>query len=648
MLKKLLNKVWNEQAYFALVPLCFCLSVIFMYHPFYMILDDAYLMRTAAAGTLNPDFGPSEYLLYMSTVYGKILKFLYLSLPGFYWYDILFYLFMSVSVYAISYCLSYDIRNKSVFYKLLVWCVFSPLVMLPFLAPQFTIVSGLLAVSSMAMFYYLANGYASGWKVRAAGIVYMFCGILFSSLVRFEATFVVGLFCGILMLPLLDWKRFKFICLYALVAVASLGAVLTCRYFDQKMIKENPAWNYMTEFNKARVKIHDNTSYEDNIVEPWKNLEDKISNEDFKDAKWNRAYYRMLLSWNFIGDLDVFNPKNLQDVAQKMFEKVSIEQGQFRGFRLSYYAGEFTAYLLVFGLIMLVFPSKKVWRYSFWGAAVFYVLVLLLNMKFRAIPFRLWYNFAAALFIMQFFCINKSGKLVWQPEKWKAAAFMAARILFLGLACLFLVRIVLNYETKGRLMYRTYKHLSKELKNFDKSKVYILNIFTLEHTAFPFKPNIFYQNRLKVMYMPCTMSMEQNLDRIKKYKLAAKDTWKDICSRDDVVYLRLNNGAYYDFYYVTWRKALKYHVKANYNKTVSFIETNKGFYSLFKCSFLNSEENRMRDVLHAVESSQVVDYWKDFMRKKYIGEYLDRHKGIKGIESFNRIYSSDWSEKDEL
>lgn len=647
MLKKLFEKIWNEPAYFSLLSVLGCISLCFIYRPVYMMSDDAYVMRAAAEGTINPDFGPSEYLLYMSTLYGKVLKFLYTNFSGVYWYDILFYLFMCIAVYVITYSLIIKGDEKKTKYKLAVLGIMIAVPGQVFIAPQFTVVSGMLAVSAVCVFFMLLQvsferRYYWGWAA------YFVASLLISSLVRFEATFVVGLFCGLFMLPLLSKKEFRRGIYFSFLVFAALLLIVLCRWWDNKLIEQNPAWKFAHDFNQARVEIHDNTPYMDNLVKPWKVIEEKLNTDKVEGAVWNKVYYRFLLTWNFIGYEKVFNVENMQKVSEALKDSVSIGKNKKAGFRVSAYRHELLYFSLTALFLLLAFFNKRNLKYTAYISAVFVVLIVLMNIKFRDIPYRLWYNFALAYLVslLMFFKKNDAGDF-WLKNVSKLLS-LAVGFLLIAVSVYNAFKMVENQAEYNSKVYAGYKDFRREAKKIDPKNVYLLDIYSLEHTAIPFKPNVFFDKKFKTIRLYGTIPLEQDRKLLEKYGISKDKTWEDICNREDVQYFFFDTGAYYDFYYLSWKYVLTYYMKSVYNKDIAFVKKKGNKIKRIQCTSLSKDEQKLKDKLAEIQRIDIPDYWQDILRKKYVNDFIKNDKNGGAIKSLDKVFNSLWDKKDEL
>src|SRR5262245_9279302 len=142
------SKLTSETASFLLSAassLLLVLSVTTVLTPAYQTNDD-FAMRTIASGMRTGQ--PSENLIYISILVGKVLKALYKAFPEIFWYDLMLYAFLALGGVTATYALArLPARGRWLAPSTLLLCL-----VLAALEPQFTIISGFCAGASVLLF----------------------------------------------------------------------------------------------------------------------------------------------------------------------------------------------------------------------------------------------------------------------------------------------------------------------------------------------------------------------------------------------------------------------------------------------------------------------------------------------------------------
>ena len=271
---------FSNRAIFSFIPVLACWYMAIHYHAMYQTCDDMD-MRILLEGSIGGSISePSEFTLYMNVLYGKILKFFYTVYRNGYWYDIFTYLFASVSLFVLAMSVCKDFERESLFSKILKLVIITFVGATPFISPQFTMTSGLLAMSGVLSFYMWVSEYFTGKKAQFACAVYCVIALLFSSLIRFECCMIVGFFTGVLLIPWWPYKEWRKHLKKCSVVGCALLTIIGAYLWDGYIVSHHPEWDEMRKANNARVEIADKTNIWDNINAPWKNVVGALNDID--------------------------------------------------------------------------------------------------------------------------------------------------------------------------------------------------------------------------------------------------------------------------------------------------------------------------------------------------------------------------------
>ena len=140
---------FSNRAIFSFIPVLACWYMAIHYHAMYQTCDDMD-MRILLEGSIGGSISePSEFTLYMNVLYGKILKFFtqYIEMAiGMIYLPISF---ASVSLFVLVMSVCKDFERESLFSKILKLVIITFVGATPFISPQFTMTSGLLAMSGV-------------------------------------------------------------------------------------------------------------------------------------------------------------------------------------------------------------------------------------------------------------------------------------------------------------------------------------------------------------------------------------------------------------------------------------------------------------------------------------------------------------------
>ena len=608
-----------------LLSLLLCLTVLFfsfiIYKPQYNICDD-YFMRSMADGTANPYVGPSNFLLYISSYYGEILKNLYIFNPNVYWYDFFFYIFLVLSLVTSALCIFKQnnlIFNIIAFLTLLF--IYTPL----FISVQFTIVSGMMAVSAIILAIYTINNKVSKAQLFLNSfLITLF--ITISCLIRYHAFFAVAILGFLYFLFFIkkeSIKKIVYIILITLLAI-SINTALYQKW--QINIKSDPATKHCLDFNKAQVALFNDTIAYDNIFFPYYPIEKKVKNLDkiLKTANLTIGDYRLLLTWSYIGNDNILSNTNMNKVVENLSPKIQLKKNIRLKFALDDYRNVLRSYFLIMLCLFLMYPSVKTSRRGLIFTAIFVLYIIGLNIPFRTTPYRLWINFAS-LMPLVYLCYLKNNTKYFLLLKQKFNQYLNNNI-YLALIILILIfllycfigyRPIKKHATYNKQTINSVqKILKKNIPLLDKNKVYFPTIFLLESAAKPFKQNVFANNKHIMLSAPLHYPQTKNL--YKYYEIPTTDSWDYLCSNDNYEILTIENGPYNDFYFTQLRLAVSKHMKDRYNKDVTFVKKQDyGKLKSYSCEVMTQED---LDFARKLKRAEHYNYLQDLEKNINYGD----------------------------
>jgi len=623
--------------------------------PVYQVHDDGWIMRGLADGTLVPPLGKGPFLLFSSVIYGYILNFFYTHFPGGYWYDVFFYLFLSASVYIISYALltRCNIINKKR-YNVAVILTIPAMFVFPFIRINFTLVCGALSIGAVLLLFDTLIAKQRCLAV-CARLFCVFFAIIFAFIIRWEACLACSFFTAISTVFLLTrekWlnkiKRKKIYFYSVFIIVLALGC-MTLRCCDIYLVKNNDMWNFLSEFNKLRATIHDQTMYENNLSNPILAFNTELSN--ISDVE--KGYYALLLSWNYIGEQNFFNLKSIDNFSNRIKKYVNISRRIKVKFLLGDYMNVFPRIIIVFVAVILFLRLNFNFALLSYNIIIFIFTISGLNLFFRAIPDRLWYNFAIA-FIVSFFMYIKAGNAFcfFKKSNIVVPQLLSKNIYITIITFLFflysLYQLMQPNLTANSRLLRSYEYYSTAFKHIDNENIYLLNLCASENLVVPFRPNIMAENRLKyIVLSPISDIYQYNPDVMRYYGLHSNDTWLNILQDTRFKYVFLSKTFYSDFYINSWINSLTIFLKAKYNIEFGISSEDHPLFSFISCKILSDEEQKTRknivDLLNffiiSTHISSESSSFKNILLENILQDYEKKHP-LNSTSSIKTIIST--------
>jgi len=274
------------------------LFVLLFLQPTYQTNDDA-AMRMTASGLRTG--APSEYLIHINILVGRVLKFLYETSPAVHWYDVYLYGNIVTAMAAMTFSLLRLSAPRR-------WLspVF-PVVIYPFVAiqPQFTITSGLCAGAAALLVISSAiqpPPSRAGWI--GLSVLVATCSVLAVSLRSNQALVVFGVVVlSALPLLLVRYGRHLWPGPLLLVLLA-LGVGFAIHVIAQHEYLKNEGFRQFAELNTYRVAI------QEYLAPRWQDLGERAVLEA---AGWSVADYRMFFSW-FTTNENLFGLEALKQI----------------------------------------------------------------------------------------------------------------------------------------------------------------------------------------------------------------------------------------------------------------------------------------------------------------------------------------------
>ena len=612
----------KNRSLFSLLPVVFCIASAFYYRAVYQTSDDAE-MRFVLDGTLAGGYleKPSEFALYMNVLYGKFLKFFYSINQGIYWYDLFTYLFLSMSVFVITLSCCQNFEKMALLKKICILVVISLVGATAFISPQFTITSGILAISAVLAFYMLTVGFFEHKKQKFFCILYFILALIFSSIIRFEGCMVTAFFMGIVLLPLWPYHDWKGLLSKGFIAFFALALVIFGVVVDRWLVRQNPEWYDLRQANIARVEIADKTEMWDNIIQPWKGAEDKVDLLSQDGYVFSKGDYRLLLAYLPFGNVKVFNFENLKKVSEELAPKVQSVNSIMSGFRIKDFRNVFPAFCILAILLAIFFSKSR--KKSGFIIFSFVAFVIVLNCFYRALPYRLWYVFAFSVVI--------GLLLLLKDEKVDKRIMKYFSIVFIGALTYFSYQVMYGQAISTNHQYQVFSQLRKSIRFLPQDNIYMTNYSFGEHSAVPFHENIFFGSK---KYVYGWLNMARVL-MIKNHDVSPVNTWLDICAEDNK-FRFLGSDLVYNPY-VDVRSAISYYMKEKYGKHVVWLkEYPVPNLFTYQCHILTDKEawlkkkyqTEVKDVFETENGIYLYaeKHGKDFEEKKAIVEYLNAVK----------------------
>lgn len=245
-----------------------CIYSILFLNPVSTSNDDFWLSVIAGNG-----FGSySEFLIYISTLLGYILKFFYHLIPTINWYALFLYGFLLVSVVTMEYIAITKFKLSGMLLSLFFSVGFSHYFYVVF---QYTKVASLLTLTGFVIIFYWIDTKTDSKKSLFGKYFLAFLFLFTGSLVRLQPFFMIclfgfGLWIWKLIFSFQKKNRLEFAKYYVIPFLFIFAFILGYSYFEENVwdiSTEEKA--YFKEYNEVRTRLVDYEipSYKEHMAE---------------------------------------------------------------------------------------------------------------------------------------------------------------------------------------------------------------------------------------------------------------------------------------------------------------------------------------------------------------------------------------------
>ena len=578
-----LFKIYNSPFLFTLVLLLLVFIVSFGFcHPFYQTCDDL-TMKTIIDGSLGTTGEPHAFVMWMSLFYTRFLQQLYIKFPNIYWYDIFTYFFMSLTLVVTTLCLySKNGKHKDIFNLLLFLTSFF-IYSVIFIYPQFSITAGTLTVAGVILGYYTFLNNQPIFRT-IFNLLLMSGMFLIAALIRSETLFVLmplSVFISFLLFKRENPKKYTVVAI-DIVLVLLLSFML--RQAHLNIVDVTPEYKKVYETHMERLNISERTSiFKDKSIYGclWGNIESAVDlNKKLSPIGWDKESYRISLTWLDWGDEDIFNIEKMKQVKNILEDNLSMKTHINFSFEIADYSIIYKYYFAMLGLLFLIFPSKSAAKRILLMLLVYFAFIMVANNVFKVFPPRIWINFVNLLVLSGFLILknNFDEFFVWEKFKniipdnfsFKNSKYInwIAVLLLCCLFCGYAEKPLIKTEIANFQKYKAYKNSLNILKNLDKKKIYIVDVFLQEFYARPFVKS--YLN-YDVKVLPVNPIFDEPKELLKKYNIPLTKTIKNIIERNDIQYYTHFSMPYTNFFLHNNKIALSSFMRKKYKEEIAFL-----------------------------------------------------------------------------
>ncbi len=487
--KKVAALADNRFAYAVFLPL---LSFVAALHKMVYQTTDDQSMRLILEGAAFSPKEPSEYVIFINILSSRLLKFLYSSFDGVYWYDLFLYLLLFIGSCAVASCAF--VKNERKLLKALITAFLFISFRLAFNQAQFTVVSGILACGGVLLLTRAVFAPLSGKEI-AAHMICIPVLLFLSAQLRLDMMLLSLLTGGILSLVLLKNVRIsaKNAALGFAVLIA-LAASFKAEAFHKAEYAALPLPFDPLAYNAAKSEILDKAIFNESGIryEPFVQKALPL----LKANGWTRNDLMLFLNWGFTAT-DFFDYANVKKIAANV---APVLQGEWYQ-RIALFfkdlpvGGRYMHFLI---LLLLLFTGQKETRKKILCAhALFLSVFLAFSPFFKPFPLRVYFslNLLEFIFLTRLlkndFGFDKAEQnlstIIEKLRKYVPRRFLPADCA--GLAVLLTFYSVLSfypkYASDVKTAYRSYDRLSVP----DEADVrYVLSYALFRGSALPFRP----------------------------------------------------------------------------------------------------------------------------------------------------------------
>lgn len=475
--------------------------------PRFQTNDDIAIMEFAAGMRTGQ---PSEYLIYINVIIGKLLSFLYLNFPFVNWYPIFFYLIHFISMTIILYC--FLLNKKNIYGVLIFLLVFSFLELYLLTNLQFTTTA---FIAGLAGFILLITYLDEKGKKFYPAMIISILLLTVSGLIRRSTFYLLLVLCAVIFgLKFLEKKSWKIpVILIIIVLLFGLFNLLNDGYY-----RRDENWDFYLEYNNKVAKINSYPYFAHS--ENNKNVYDSVG--------WSSNDVTMFRTW-FFCDPDVYSIENLDQVVSDIRVTRGIKETfatlEESFFRLDLRIKWFTGFFLIIAILLLRRDKNK---YVFSIIFSSFIVSIYLSYLGRLpdwvfSPIVIFTGTTAAFFL----CTDKVGERlkILNNKIFKLTIF----IICIALATYGFISILNESKiniTKQQELDQVIERLS------DEEKIYIIWGATgLEDKTISFSipPQKNYLNIIQLGWMINSPYYNKALD-----KYSIDDIYKAIVDRDDI------------------------------------------------------------------------------------------------------------------
>lgn len=547
----------NHLLYTFSVPIFSFIISFIITKPIYNTNDDV-AMRLFAEGIIYPKAGPSEFLLFINVLYGRFLKFLYISHPGIPWYDICFASLMLIAFFVLSYCLWQPTKNyiynffSTVFLGIFFFTCFTQI--------QFSIVSSVLFISAAVL---AIKTILSPPKLVFSYFpicLYIIFGIFVSALIRFQLILIVGLFAFILACFVLNKKHLNktFLIISIMILFGFIFANLGEEY-NRKEYKTNPIANHALEYNFYRSEVQDRSYVYRNNMAP-EHLS-KIIEPSLNKINWSRNDYLMFHYWCTTGNdlYDLSNMKKLYFATARQVQPPLLSFTNIKKaikFPLKYFFDNNLNLLLIISLA-IIFLNKK---YSMFLIASHLAFCLFLGLEacfFREVPFRVYYPLNLLEYAFFILKAQQMNLIAYRPKLYDDFVNLKMsfensnfnyKIKINGLITLFLAMILcINCSQIQKEMMHDARETRRQYKSFlelkfNPNSIYLISTNLISYVLQPYEINkIDWRNKLTFGWIVELGVYQKKLQDLNLHK----DLYLKTCSNHKIFFLENLMPEYY-------------------------------------------------------------------------------------------------------
>ena len=491
--------------------------VFLFFEPTYQPNDDV-VMRGLASGAGTGR--PSEYLIFISPLVGRLIKRFYEAWPDFYWYDAYLYGCMVLAGASMAFALLRVGTWIAPFFVLAVFGVFP-------LRPQFTIVAGLCAAASVLLIVSAClrppeRGSGRIW----ISLLAVACFVL-AILTRNSQAWLVFAVCLLVGSPLLILRRNSVRWLWATISLAGvLAAGVLAAGVSISEAQGDSRLREFYEFNIARVVVQEYLKLN------WKRPKERAI---LQKVGWTHNDLRMFTS-RFASNQDPFSVEKLHAIIDlsdrgllKRPEKAWHDAAKQVRTLITYYAW----WVLAAGAFITVLPGKKSGMVVLLlSCFVIVATCIALTLHTKLVPDRI-----SAPFV--FGCIALSVLWSLQPDQnaLRGPATISGRLTVAGLlvAALFLAPAWADAVRENAKEARVAALVAEDLRAYaapDLQTIHVWWGFSEELKALgrPFKKSLRIPNMVRLSWDLYTPPIREELARFGIDRID-----KDMCRRTDTV-----------------------------------------------------------------------------------------------------------------